>query len=300
MKLTEEIRKLALANNMDYVGFAPISRLQNEPQDFGPFDFLPGARSVVVMGMRLSLGVQLSNKLAHRGHRNSLFTYLWHGFGLMNMHFLDRTALVVTRFLENEGHIATPIHSSSPIDVRASLAGFSNMHAAVAAGLGEMGWNGFALTSDVGPRARFVSVLTTAELDASPMYDGAKLCDRDKCRQLGHGRLVCESVCPVTAMSTEGSEIRIGDKRFAVAKLDSVKCMWGSMGLSKGSLALCPVPMPDKPEVIDVAGALGKRDPAQIVEVLSFKRGDYCGRCIMECPAGSPKIVEDICNARKS
>lgn len=36
------------------------------------------------------------------------------------------------------------------------MALFSNRHAAVAAGLGEIGWNGFCLTPDNGPRQRFV------------------------------------------------------------------------------------------------------------------------------------------------
>lgn len=292
--LTERVKALALANDLDYVGITPTRRLRNEPEGRTCDDYLPGARSVVVMGVRLSLGAQLSNKLAHRRYRDAICTYLWHGFGLPNIHYLDRTAFLVTRLLEKAGHLAVPMLASSPFDLRGSLTEFSTTHAAVAAGLGHLGWNGFLLTPDAGPRARFVSVITTARLAPDPMYEGARLCDVDKCRERGRGKAVCASVCPAGALHDDGRSTVIGDKSCEIAGFDRNKCFWASMGLSEGSLALKPIPMPRRVEVGDVFKALKERDPRQESELLVIGRGDYCGRCIMECPVGSPKIIDEL------
>jgi len=123
---------------MDYVGIAPSDSLQAEPTGHKPNDYLPGAQSIVVLGIRLSLGAQLANRLAYEHYRYSICTYLWHGFGLPNLHYLDRVAFLVTALLEKEGHIAVPMHASSPFDLRSSLTEFSNIHAAVAAGIGKI------------------------------------------------------------------------------------------------------------------------------------------------------------------
>ncbi len=298
-ELTKRVKEFALANDMDYVGIASADSLRDEPAGRKPDDYLPGARSVVVMGIRLSLGAQLSSKLAYQNYRHSISTYLWHGFGLPNLHFLDRVAFLVNRLLEREGHIAIPMHASSPFDLRGSLTEFSNIHAAVAAGLGEIGWNGFLLTPDVGPRARFVSIITTAKLEPESLYDGPKLCEPDKCRELGQGEPICLKVCPVGALKKESQTLIIGDKNLEIAKFDRNRCFWASMGLSEGSLALKPIPMPDEVKIADVINSLKEKDPLQYKELMVIGRGDYCGKCIMECPVGNPEIISEIVNQAK-
>jgi epoxyqueuosine reductase len=162
-ELTLRVKKLVLANNLDYVGITSAERLQDEPDRRKPDDYLPGARTVVSLGIRLSQGVMLANRLAHHGGpRHAIYSYLWYGFGLPSLHYLDRTALLLTRLLEKEGHIAIPVMATSPFDIQSNLTEFSNPHAAVAAGLGELGFSGLVMTPDVGPRARFSSVITTA------------------------------------------------------------------------------------------------------------------------------------------
>jgi hypothetical protein len=66
------------------------------------------------------------------------------------------------------------------------------------------------------------------------------------------------------------------------------------MGLSEGSLAVKPLPIPDKVEIGDVFQALKERDPRQSAELSVIGRGDYCGRCIMECPVGRPAVVGEL------
>ena len=61
----------------------------------------------------------------------------------------------------------------------------------------------------------------------------------------------------------------------------------------KETLGLKDIPMPDKPDIgaADVFEALGKRDPSQALELIVIGRGDYCGQCIMECPAGGEEML---------
>ena len=70
--------------------------------------------------------------------------------------------------------------------------------AAVAAGLGEIGWNGLFLSAEFGPRQRVVSVVTDVELEPTPMYDGPPLCDR--C-------MACVEDCPTDAFRKGGQYV---------------------------------------------------------------------------------------------
>jgi epoxyqueuosine reductase QueG len=57
---------------------------------------------------------------------------------------------------------------------------FSHRHAATRAGLGEFGYNNIVLTPQFGPRQRFNSVITDAELIPDPLI-GEPICLRDQC-----------------------------------------------------------------------------------------------------------------------
>lgn len=295
MNLKKRVKEVALANNLDYVGIAPAERLHNELDGIKPTDFLPVAQTVISLGIKLSLGTQLANKMAHSvGPRHLIFAYMWHGFGLPSLHYLDRTAFLITRMLEKEGYIAVPLQSASTFDIRHSLTEFSNLHAAVAAGLGELCWSGLVLTPDAGPRVRWGAVITNAKLEPDPMYQGPKLYDVETCKESGHELPVCATVCPTKAIGSKMEEVIIGDRQFEVANFDCWRCTWASMGLSQNAAGLRDIPMPDKVTIEDIFNGLNKREPSQSTELMVISRGDYCGRCIMECPVGSSKRVDEI------
>ncbi len=292
--VTARVKDLALANNLDYVGIAPAERMQHEPERRTPDDYLPGAQTVISLGIRLSRGVEVANRLAHGdGPRHAIYSYLWYGFGMPSLHYLDRTALLITRMLEREGHIAVPVMAASPFDIQSNLMEFSNQHAAVAAGLGELGWSGLVLTPDAGPRARFSSIITNALLEPDPMYTGQRLCDVASCRKLGDGRPLCEAACATRAIGPDGVAVDIGGRSLQKGRFARFRCMWGSMGLLKKTLGLKDIPMPEKDELDagDVYEALGKRDASQILELIVIGRGDYCGKCIMACPVGRQEML---------
>ncbi len=295
MNMKVRIKELVLANNLDYVGFAAAERLRNEPEGIKPTDFLPNAQTVISLGIKLGIGTQLANKKAHSiGPRHLIYAYLWHGFGLPSLHYLDRTALLVTRLLEKEGFIAVPMMSASTFDIRNTLTEFSNSHAAVAAGLGELCWSGMVLTPDTGPRVRWGAIITNAKLESDPMYQGPPLYDLEKCRELGQGLPRCAQVCPTRAIDSKLEEVIIGDKHFDVALFDRCRCMWGSMGLTKKSLGMKDIPMPEKITIEDISNALKEREPNQALELMVIGRGDYCGQCIVECPSGKPQRIDEI------
>ena len=293
MELTKKVKELALANSLDYVGIASVEALQNEPEGHRPGDYLPSARTVVSLGIRLGFGPELSNRLAHQGGpRHTIFPYLWYGFGLPSWQFLDRTALLVTRLIEKEGYIAVPVMAASIFDIQSSLMEFSNNHAAVAAGLGDLGWSGLVLTPDRGPRARFGSVITNAPLETDPVYRGRRLCDVDRCRKRGKGKPLCMELCPTKALGQGSEDVVIGDRSFKTTKVVRFRCMWGSMGLHEENLAL---PKGHEALVEDVFEGLGKRDATRALELMCInERGDYCGKCVMECPVGKSERVDQI------
>jgi ferredoxin len=131
----------------------------------------------------------------------------------------------LARFLEDEGHEAKPMTVSGKWRVHRYkdiptewCADFSNRHAAVAAGLGEFGLHGLAITPQFGMKQRFCSVITTAPLDPDPMYEGVPLCDR--C-------MACVRACPAGAVDAEHLEtVTIGDRTWEYATVDHWRCAW--------------------------------------------------------------------------
>ena len=74
------------------------------------------------------------------------------------------------------------------------------------AGLGTVGYNHTLLTKEYGPRVRFVSVLTDAEITPDPVLE------KSLCLQCG----MCKKCCPTSAFTTVGKN--------PVAYMDKNKC----------------------------------------------------------------------------
>ncbi len=221
-QLTVEVLAKAKQLGADLVGVAPIERFKGAPLKMSPQELLPGAKSVVVMALHHhDAAVELGGDPSPHDQG----AYGTQG-SVMNPR-LDDLSFWMARFLEAKGFQALPIVSSNiwryhaykdcPVDFAPDMA---HRYAAVAAGLGEIGWNGLALTEDFGPRARFVSVVTNADLTASPMYAGAPLCD--KC-------MACVKHCPTDAFRKEVTKINkleIGGRVFEFPDINKWRCSW--------------------------------------------------------------------------
>jgi epoxyqueuosine reductase QueG len=110
---------------------------------------------------------------------------------------LDMLALRLSNFLESRGYRSIFFPAtygtaevwrfiSKRIPTKSGL--FSQRHAAVNAGLGEFGLNNLVVTPQYGPRMRFNSVITEAELKPSPLLE-EKVCLGEKCS-------LCLENCP--------------------------------------------------------------------------------------------------------
>lgn len=301
VRLTQAVKALALDNHVDYAGVASVERFSRAPEEHRPGDLLPGAQSVVSLGTRINKGPQLTQQIAlrDRSMRHVAFSYRWLGYGLINMYVNDRAALLVARLLEEHGYMALPIVGSGVEDARHMMAAFSNRHAAVAAGHGEIGWNGLCLTPDNGPRQRFVSIVTTAPLVPDPMYQGPRICDPEACGRATHGRPVCVRACPLNLFSPDETvEADFVEKQFTYAAMDHVKC-GGTIGLGIHPLVLGN-DSPKIPKDVDMevmADLVAKAPPWLKLVSVAFGRGHWCGLCLLRCPVGMPKDVEAILDA---
>lgn len=280
MSLTDEVKEFATEElDMDYTGIASVDRLSGAPEGHRPMNLLPGAKSVIVMAVRLSQGaVQAIFRAYEDGLRHAQCIYGTHGYALTpNLH-LKFAAYRMARFLEKKGYISTPL----PSGPGAGGAPFSHRHAAVAAGLGEFGWLSIIVTPDCGPRVRLVSVITRAELEPDPMYQGPKLCDPTKCD-------ICVKICPTNAISEkESKSVVMGGRTFEYGKVDFAKCRVGSEGLLKKTLGFKDLPIPENPTWEDIDKARQNIDPRQLQEaILPADRATwYCGKCLAYCPVG--------------
>ncbi|MFQ5710425.1 MAG: hypothetical protein ACE5GD_01460 [Candidatus Geothermarchaeales archaeon] len=280
-RLTDFIKDFARHRGAEMVGVSPVERLKNAPEGHGPSDIHGGARSVISIALSIPRGVIHANSLAQsRGNRFYQYIYLTHGYRAMNNR-LDQIAFETTSQLEGMGYVSTPIPASAPSSGKHLRGVFSHRHAAVAAGLGEFGWNALFMAPGRGPWVRLVTVITEADLAPDPMYQGEKLCDFPDCR-------VCVAVCPMEAIPEEEDvEVEIGGRVFRYASLNKWRC--------RMAVTLAPprlrweedrdLEIPVNPSPDDFLEVLKKSSRWSRFDSI----GSMCGRCLVECPLGKRK-----------
>ena len=191
-----EVRSWAREFGADLVGIAPAERFAELAPERSPLAIFPECRSVLVVGRRVLRG-------ALRGVEegtNFQSTYGLFGFRWLEDNFLARTTYDLTCRLEAAGFEAVPLFGYCEEGMPKGLPVAEGQpapnvivdldFAARAAGLGAAGLGGFLLTPEYGTRQRLALVLTDAELDADPAFDGS-VCDR--CG-------ACAAACPFGAI----------------------------------------------------------------------------------------------------
>lgn len=218
--LTETIREKVLDLGMDLVGFAPVSRWKHAPYLLSPQAILPESKTVVVGAIHITDTWTEMGGTPEPQDRSP-------GGWMDQNSLLDRVAYNISRLLEDYGHKAIGVASSNIWRYRAyegipSLFApdLSHIHAAAAAGLAEIGWSGLAITPEFGSRCRFISIVTDAELEPTPMYSGPPLCDM--CME-------CVKYCPTGSLKKELGEphvCKIGNKTYKYANKNMWRCAW--------------------------------------------------------------------------
>jgi epoxyqueuosine reductase len=200
MSLTSEIKEWIKKRGIDFVGIACAEVLDKKaPDGHRPKDLLPDASGIVVMGMRWPDSI-----IEGLPDRRDIYSR----YMLVMRDEMDAIAFDLSRFFQELEYKAIPIPNSDPYDLTNLIGILSHKHAAVEAGLGELGLSSLLLTPEYGPRIRLVSVITNAPLD----FDGPiseKLCQKGQelCKRS------CLEKCPVQAISDEG-------------KIDKIKCSY--------------------------------------------------------------------------
>jgi epoxyqueuosine reductase QueG len=255
MDLKSEIISYAKSSGASVVGFADAARFANAPKGHHPNDFMPEAKSVISMGVSMPRrlvdweGLMAnSDNIPNDEVRWQVESEHWYGrvgYEAMNIR-LDQLGLMLSIYLEERGHASLSFpatyaaHAGIMQKIPGFFAPFSHRHAAVLCGLGEFGFNNLVITPKFGPRIRFMSIITAAEIEQDELQE-TPVC-------LGEGCLACVKACGIPeqnlhAISPKASRkdgIFIDmpsevDKSACFRKYDGKAHCWGKC------IAVCPV-----------------------------------------------------------
>ena len=225
---TESLKQSAEYWGADLVGVAPMARFEGAPAEMDPRFIFPEAKACVVVAIRIPRGV-------YRGIEEGTYFAAAGvmGYGAINLNFGPFVLWRLVRLLEDAGYEAVPITNvedrlvwiggkqvapdrPAP-DIKVNL-----RLAAVAAGLGEIGYSKLLLTPRFGPRQRIAGlVLTDAPLEPDPLFEG-QICDR--C-------LLCVRDCSAQAISRDETDsVTVGGRTFEWGRLDTSRCTLGYAG----------------------------------------------------------------------
>jgi epoxyqueuosine reductase len=292
--LTQKIVDAFLEWGADLVGVAPVERFAGAPEGHRPTDFMPECRSVISIALHLFQGMaDVWGDYDQIDRTNT--PYLFYGYGLTNLES-SRMVNRMAKQLEYAGHkslafLPTWITSEAKyfdetLQNNEFAAEFSHRHAAVAAGIADFGLNGLALTPEFGSMQRFNSLLTSAELEPTSMWEGPGLCDGERCGTK------CVRVCPAGAFDESVSQTcTIGGMEKTYAGHDDMRCTYGVCGMIKGAGARSEIEIPDGPGQFlgfyadYTSDKLHLYDRAMLDNCFGLICGDFCGKCLHMCPS---------------
>jgi epoxyqueuosine reductase len=217
----QQVKKMCAELGIPLVGFAPAGRWDEPhfepwvPEAFRPRAIFPETKTVIVIGLPVSLPVL-----------ESAPSIWYHELYRTINTLLDQAGYRVASALTADGHPSVWIprdgYGSVSVLKDRPVAFFSHRHAALLAGLGNFGTNNTLLTPAFGPRVRFASILTAAEIEPDPVLEKS-LCIR--CQR-------CVEACPVHALDG-------GD--YPGALTNKTTCATRSEALAKRYIAPCGI-----------------------------------------------------------
>ena len=314
MERTEDIiKQIATENGAALVGIAPRDRLKDAPPSGDAGYVLPATRSVISFAVPLDREMTrdfLSKKdwLSNCADRKRVSQTLY------------RVTDAITDYLKSEGYEAVGVDlnnnyrpepgAADVTEMTEFLPVFSHRYAAVAAGIGRLGWSGNVLTPRYGALVDLGTVLTSAELAADPILS-ENPCDRCK---------LCTAVCPVGMIDArEKTVVTIAGLEEEIALKRPNTCCWigcsGYHGLSLNrkwsnwSPYRVGGPLPRDKAALDALNVrLQKADPQMQLEDNSFTNfrqavfdphwvyNSVCGNCRDVC---WPERADRESNARE-
>lgn len=191
MITAKETKKIALSLGADLCGIASVERFSEAPQGFRPTDIYPQCKSVIVLAKRLPPALLDAASMIPYSHANEC-----------QPHQLDYIAIELCNRLADKDVNAVQVPSDSPYEYweaeRKHGRGLLSLkHAAVLAGLGELGKNTLLITEKYGNMVTLGAVLADVELKPDPLLE-KRLCIPG-CRK-------CLDSCPVGALDGTAAE----------------------------------------------------------------------------------------------
>ena len=230
-QLKRDIHAFLRERGADLIGIASADAWNHDgrvSEAYRPGSLWPLTRSVIVMGIQMPLPIVETTPSVH--HRD-LYTTC--------NRVLDGLAFDLSRWLNRRGHPSIPLsrdgYATINILIDNPRVAFAHNHAAYYAGLGHIGINNTILTEEFGPRVRFVSVFTAADLPTGRPIENL-------CIRCG----ACVEFCPVSALKMSKRELR--DRNVIVADYDRHACaLWARAMTERGCypcgicIKVCPV-----------------------------------------------------------
>ena len=207
------------------LGVAPIERFNEAPERMHPKNIFPDCKSVISI-------VQPIPRSTYRGITSGTYwpNYTYYSYNRLNTLFRPMVTYEVARFIEDHGFEAVPVYPGVPevypenpepvapgrpvpeININVRIA-------AVACGLGEIGWSKVFIHKVFGPRVRIGTILTDAVLEPDALVEPGTICKR--CMK-------CVPDCPGNAIPRPGDrpsiKIHIEDKEYEWGDVHMGRC----------------------------------------------------------------------------
>ncbi len=233
MSLTAaQVKQAARNAGCGDVGIANIERFENAPPRMHPKNIFPDCRSVITIVQPFSRG-------SYRGITEGTHwaNYTFYSYNRLNTLFRPAVTYRTACFLEDHGWEAVPVYPGvpertgrrSPVrsDRPAPEVNIQVRIAAVACGLGELGWSKVFIHPHFGPRVRIGTILTDAALEPDPLVEPGTLCNR--C-------MLCAKHCPGGAIPKPGDRppirIQIEDKTYEWGDVHMGRCTLTHHGMN--------------------------------------------------------------------
>ena len=326
MLTSEMVKKAALAAGADLCGIGDMARFEGAPKEMDPRYIFPEAKTVIGMVFRIPRGVQRGIEEGTQFYQYPSMAYggineiyapavLYQVGKLIEDHGYEAAVYrntgargVVSDMDGSPGNSLSPeeqieineqaktktAHHRSVQFTRPVREGtvapdlqFHFRLAAVACGLGEIGWSKMFLTAEFGPLQRVAFIFTDAPLEPDPLYSGPPICRR--C-------MACVRECPGQCLDPKESiTVYLGGKKCEWGKLDEWKCYAFYTHAGRKFNPFVPKEVFDKNENgdLDLLEGKCKASEAEIMKVYGALEKYFptwvgynmakCGGCIRAC-----------------
>lgn len=273
--------EIFLAKNKNYL-FQPFDAdvEKKKRKILNASNYMDDAKTVIVIGMHFP------DAPVHRAGKppaEPVGPYIFSQYEVERL--LGQTGLSVVKKLEQMGYKA--MYTFDLMNMGSHIASprgylynsFCNTFEALAAGLGEMTYNGNLYTKQYGINQRFVAIITNAELVPDEINITGKV--EKYCSECG----ICKNSCPAKAFMAENEiKINVNDTTFTYIPIDTKKCDWaGKYALInedgfKYQGSKVNISVPEKIDEDNLKEALLQLDPMQKHLTITAEV------CIINCP----------------